>query len=683
MTPSFDSLPLRLLRALAFVIMLGGPAAHAQHDFPPSASLTAKRRDLLVDFGSQYGVWGYAAATGNWQSIHNRAVASAVRADIDHNGVADTVIDFGSGLGIWALLDSGAWKPLHGIGAKWIVAADIDGSGHDDLIVDFGSAYGIWVYRDATSWVPLHGTSAKNAITLDLDHDGHSDVLIDFGAPYGLWAWVNNAVWQQIHGTTARWMLKADLDRNGQDDLVIDFGSPYGIWMRLNNAPTWAPLHGTSAKSAVAADLAGSGFADSLVIDFGNPYGIWIWSQAAGWKPLHGVSARGMAVADTDANGQDDLIIDFGSPYGIWRRGNDTAWNLVHGTTASSVAVVSLPGPTSGPTIGNCPMFPANAMFNLRIDDRARFPAHAQSAAWIAAIGGTRRFHADLGTNDNPQQYADYYGIPYNIVDGTASTTIWPNVSFPNGYPDESDCALAQGSAYTIHRGCDTLTAAQRRFPFPLDSRIKLEGGACNDPNTCGDRHVLVVEQGNCRLWESWLSYQVGGGWTAGSTAAWDLRGYGQRPDTWTSSDAAGLPILPLLARVDEASAGEVRHALRVTFLDSVLARTYVWPARHAAGGDTPNGIPFGALLRLRADFVVPGTWTIQAQALARAMQRYGLYVADIGSNLFVQGEPSAQWNQATITQLQTLQMSQFEFVDISAVSRDPRFSAGSLQGAW
>ena len=134
---------------------------------------------------------------------------------------------------------------------------------------------------------------------------------------------------------------------------------------------------------------------------------------------------------------------------------------------------------------------------------------------------------------------------------------------------------------------------------------------------------------------------------------------------------------------MDEASAGEVRHALRVTFLDSVLARSYVWPARHAAGGDTPNGIPFGALLRLRADFVVPATWTAQAQALARAMQRYGLYVADIGSNLYVQGEPSAQWNEATISQLQTLQMSQFEFVDTATVTRDARFNAGSLQGAW
>jgi hypothetical protein len=340
--------------------------------------------------------------------------------------------------------------------------------------------------------------------------------------------------------------------------------------------------------------------------------------------------------------------------------------------------------PSSAPTIGGCPMFPDQAIFNVRIDDRARFPAHAQSSAWINSIGSTRRVHADWGMNDNPQQFADYYGIPYNTVDGTAATTAWPLVSLDDGYPDESDCAVAQsGGAFGIHRGCDTLVATQRRFPFPLDARIKLEGGACNDPDSCGDRHVLVVEQGTCRLWESWFTYKTNGIWSAGSTAAWDLRSYAMRPDTWTSADAAGLPILPLLARVDEASAGEVRHALRVTFRDSALAKAYVWPGRHRAGGDTAGGIPFGALLRLRSTFVIPTTWTPQAQALARAMQRYGLYVADIGSDLYVQGEPSARWDAATITQLQTLPMNQFEFVDTAAVTTDPRFDPNSLRGAW
>ena len=562
--------------ALAALVLTSIQPSHAQTTAsPPGSSITPRGRDLLIDFGSAYGQWGYAGATGTWSGVHAKPNKSAVRADTNGNGVADTVIDFGSGIGIWSWQDDRTWKQLHGTAASWMLAADIDGSGRDDLIVDFGASHGIWIYRDAGTWVSLHGSTAKSAITMDFDHNGRSDVVIDFGSA-GIWAWMNNATWQPIHGTTARWMLKADLDRNGQDDLVVDFGTRYGIWLRYNGGEAWTPLHGASAKSGVAADLTGSGYADTLVIDFGSAYGIWKWGQTAGWSGLHAVSAKGMVAVDTDASGRDDVVIDFGSPYGIWRWGNDSAWNQLHGTTASHLAAVMLPAatPAAGPpTIGGCPMFPEKAIVNQRVDDRARFPVHAQNAAWIAAVGATRRFHADWGMNDNPQQYADYYGIPYNVIDGTAASTAWPNVIFPNGFPDESDCALAQGSGYAIQRGCDTVAEAQRRFPFPLDTRIKLEGGACGDPATCGDRHVLVVEQGSCSLWESWLSYKVGGVWTSGSTAAWSLRSYEQRPDTWTSSDAAGLPILPLLARVDEASAGEVRHALRVTFLDSVLAR--------------------------------------------------------------------------------------------------------------
>jgi hypothetical protein len=341
------------------------------------------------------------------------------------------------------------------------------------------------------------------------------------------------------------------------------------------------------------------------------------------------------------------------------------------------------PPPTSGaPIIGGCPIFPDKTIFNTRIDDHARFPVHPQSATWINNIGATRRFHADWGTTEN-QASVSYYGIPYNVVDGTAATTSWPTVSFPNGYPDESDCAVAQSGGFGIRQNCTTLSAAQQRFPFPNDPIIKLEGGTCNDPNSCGDRHALIVEQGSCRLWESWLSYKMNGAWTSGSTAAWDLRSFAMRPDGWTSGDAAGLPILPLIVRASEADADDIRHALRVTFRDSVLNNTHVWPARHHAGNATAGGIPFGAILRLRSDFVIPMNWTTQAKALAHAMQRYGLYVADIGSDLFVQAEPSAQWSDATITQVQTLQMSQFEFVDTSAVTSDARFNNNSFQGAW
>ncbi len=113
-----------------------------------------------------------------------------------------------------------------------------------------------------------------------------------------------------------------------------------------------------------------------------------------------------------------------------------------------------------------------------------------------------------------------------------------------------------------------------------------------------------------------------------------------------------------------------------------MLANTYVWPARHRAG-NSAGGIPFGALLRLKAGFTVPSNWTTQARALATAMQRHGLYVADIGSDLYVQGDPSAAWSGSTITQLQTLRMSDFEFVDLGAVTRDARFDGGSFAARW
>lgn len=338
-------------------------------------------------------------------------------------------------------------------------------------------------------------------------------------------------------------------------------------------------------------------------------------------------------------------------------------------------------------------MFPATAIFNTRIDDPARFPAHASSAAWISSIGAAVRFHADWGANDNPAQTGTYYGIPINTVDGTAATTDWPVVSYDfatsgvsmdSGWPDESDCAVpTSGSGHTLTRDCSAVPASQRRFPFPLPANLRSEGGQCDDPNSCGDHHVLVVEQGACRLWEGYFSYRLSNQWYSLSTSAWDLRSLALRPSGWTSGDAAGLPITPLLARAAEASSGEVRHPLRVTFRDGELARSFVWPARHAAGGDTPGGIPFGALLRLKADFVIPADWTAQARALATAMKHYGLYVSDIGSNFYVQGEPNAAWYSRTIGQLQTISMAQMEFVSTQAVTSDPRFAPDSMAAGW
>jgi len=333
--------------------------------------------------------------------------------------------------------------------------------------------------------------------------------------------------------------------------------------------------------------------------------------------------------------------------------------------------------------LGSCPSFPANAIFNTRIDDVTRFPLHASSATWISAIGSTRALHADWGSTANPAA-SDYYGIPLNLPSATAPETDWPNLGFVSGgAPDESDCAIDDGQGgHSLVRNCQSQPAASRRFPMPRDAVLAAEGGSCNDPTTCGDRHVLIVEQGACRLWESYFTYRLAGLWTAYSTAAWDLKSNAMRPDGWTSGDAAGLPIAPLLVRASEASSGVIPHALRVTFRDAVLANTYVWPARHRAGNSS-DGIPFGALLRLKAGVAIPANWSGQARAIATAMQHHGLYVADIGSDLYVQGDPDVQWSGSTISQIQTLHASDFEFVDLGAVTRDARFNANSFAANW
>jgi hypothetical protein len=364
--------------------------------------------------------------------------------------------------------------------------------------------------------------------------------------------------------------------------------------------------------------------------------------------------------------------------------------------TATTSGTSSTPGTSSGlagsaPVVaGDCTLFPSEAVFNTPIDDTARFPALASSASWIASVGASTPFRADWWRGEDPTQRDAYYGMPINVVDGSAATTDWANVLYDFstsgvtsqvGWPHESDFAVAGANGYSIRRGDTTVPSNQRLFPFPRNN-LKNEGGTCNDPNTCGDHHVLVVETGACRLWEGYATYKLGSQWYTMSSAAWDLKSLSLRPQGWTAADAAGLPITPFVVKAAEASSGEIRHALRVTFRDDVIANRAVWPARHAAGSSA-GSIPFGALLRLRSDFVIPDTWTTQAKAIATAAKRYGMYVADIGSDFYVQGEPSAAWDENTFRQLSAIPLSQMEFVDLGAVTSDARFSSDSMAARW
>ena len=440
--------------------------------------------------------------------------------------------------------------------------------------------------------------------------------------------------------------------------------------------------------------LAEAGYPDGFEVRFDCPNDRYINDQAlcvamVGMLARVGVTQRPHRQADRRArNVHDDRAL--GAPGAGGRKVKPRPMRLALG--ALSLAAMAGAAMADG-MIAGCQLFPGSSIFYQRIDDTARFPRHPDSYRWLASIGTRTRLFTDWG-HDTAR------GIPYNVVDGTSKTTNWPLLSFDIlderagpvagvGVPHESDCARVEPASdaakptVRIERPCSAMPPDQQRFPFPHPAVAKAENARCKAVGRCGDRHILVVEHGACRLWESYFSYRVDGHWKAYSTAAWDLASDAIRPPRWTSSDAAGLPIVPLLARPDEASGTAMSHALRVTFRGDVMDRRAVWPASHVAGKHLPGGIPFGAMLRLRADVKIPPHWTRQARNLATAMQRHGLIVADIGDDLWVTGEPGPQWNAATQSQLRSLRLDQFEFVDIGSITGDARFDAGSYRAAW
>jgi hypothetical protein len=236
-----------------------------------------------------------------------------------------------------------------------------------------------------------------------------------------------------------------------------------------------------------------------------------------------------------------------------------------------------------------------------------------------AAIGLDRSLLPDFSN-------AGGYGIPYNVVG--AST---PRSSVAFEYDDESD-----------HVG------------YPIPPNPKIEGGS--------DRHLLMVETTECRLYELFAASLSGGAWQAGSGATWDLRSNALRPETWTSADAAGLPILAGLARHEEVVSGEIRHALRFT-----APRTcdgYVYPARHEAGsGSCATYPPMGLRVRLRSD-VDLSPYGPQARVVLVALQRYGAILADNGSAWYVTGAPSTNWDDDDLHDLHAIDGADFEVVD-------------------
>lgn len=302
---------------------------------------------------------------------------------------------------------------------------------------------------------------------------------------------------------------------------------------------------------------------------------------------------------------------------------------LVTGVRADDVnapaqaTAVAVRGTLPGPFVGGCRVFPTDNAWNVDISGAPLHPRSAQMISYIQARGGDN-LHPDFG--ENPA-----YGIPFVVV--PQGQPVVP-ITY-DAYGDESDPGP---------------------FPIPLDAPV--EGGS--------DRHVLVVQQGTCQLFELFVGRRSGAGWVAESGAKFDLRSNALRPIGWTSADAAGLPILPGLVRYEEVAAGRIDHAIRITF--TTTQRGFILPATHFASSNTNIDAPaMGQRMRLSASYDISGL-TGQARVIAVAMQRYGVIVADNGSNWFFQGAPSPGWNDDELNQLKSIPGTAFQVVDMGPV---------------
>jgi len=317
------------------------------------------------------------------------------------------------------------------------------------------------------------------------------------------------------------------------------------------------------------------------------------------------------------------------------------------GLAGTLAAVVSLVSSASAvgpyPSLGACQVFPdppatlspraaslpTEAAWNQDVSKAPRDPRSSAYIAYIDSHGGDH-LHPDFGS---PRPY----GFPYSVV-GAGQPRLPIHYT---AYGDESDPG-----------------------PFPVPARAPLEGGNRSD----GDRHVLVVDRAACRLYELYRTFYVAKPqphWNADSGAAWRLHSASRRPEGWTSADAAGLPIFPGLVRYDEVAAGHLDHAIRVTFEST--RKAWVHPASHCAGDTSdPAAPPMGLRLRLNRGYGL-GRFSGAAKTIALAMKRYGLIVADNGSNWFFSGSSDRRWDDENLNQLKAIPGSAFEVVKSAA----------------
>jgi hypothetical protein len=299
---------------------------------------------------------------------------------------------------------------------------------------------------------------------------------------------------------------------------------------------------------------------------------------------------------------------------------------------ATAVLLLLVPGVARADTLPSapgCAVLPADNVWHA---DVSNLPVDPQSATYIASIGASSPLHPDFGSG---KYHGQPIGIPDNVVPGSQ-----PFVPVQFSDASESDPG-----------------------PYPVPKKALIEGG----PRSKGDRHVLVVDAGNCTDYELYAAHPRHGGksWRAGSGAVFGLGSDALRTAGWTSADAAGLPILPGLVRPDEVSAGVIDHAIRVTV--PATNDTYIWPARHQAGRANAALPPLGLRLRLKASVDI-SQFPASDQVILQALKTYGMIVADNGSPWYISGVPSAFWNNDTLHQLTQITGSDFEVVDESCL---------------
>jgi len=284
--------------------------------------------------------------------------------------------------------------------------------------------------------------------------------------------------------------------------------------------------------------------------------------------------------------------------------------------------------------------FGSSSLWNTDISSA---PVDANSANYINFIGSTVAFHPDFGSGQIKNQTI---GIPYQVVAGTQA-----KVSVTLGlYFDESDPG-----------------------PEPVPSNALIEGYP--KPGN-GDRHVLVLEKDGCWLYELYNANLKNGQWSADQASIWDMTIPDQRPFTWTSADAAGLPVFAGLVRYDEVAAGAINHALRFTVPTS--QRAFILPATHWASSTTdPSAPPMGLRLRLKASFNI-STYPADDQVILAALKKYGMILADNGSALFVSGAPDTRWNNTDLNLLKNLHASDFEVVQTGTIYTPTNVPTGS-----